>query len=98
MKTLSDLKRAMQPGVEFRAVNTRYPEVSGGRRVFKVQSNAIQYERLELPADHKNRIGWLYWPKASQVTFPSSNIAVLRLWQGEDHTLTYEFAGKEIAP
>lgn len=91
MKTLADLKRKMQLGVGYDAINTRFPELNAHRTVVHVQGNAIASVHANDPEKKKR---WLWWPKASQVNFPAPNVAVLKLWAGTDDYVQFTFTNE----
>lgn len=73
VKTLAGLRRALQPGAVIELAYRERPTPPGGidatgvpRRVVKSQGNAVALESVRTGSDAPS---WLYWPKASEVTF-----------------------------
>jgi hypothetical protein len=68
MKTLKDFKNELTPGSRWLCYNSlgwkNYPTKEVIREVARKQSNAVTFKG---PNDVNEC--WLYWPKASQVTF-----------------------------
>lgn len=68
MKTLKDFKNALQVGDTWECFNSmgwkNYPAKTILRRVHRKQSNAVTFKGA-----YDVNESWLYWPKASQVTF-----------------------------
>jgi hypothetical protein len=63
MRTLTDIKRRLAPGVVLECIGqTRRPELVGTRRtVVKVQGNGYCFN-LDTGAE-----SWMFWPKAAHV-------------------------------
>lgn len=73
MKSLAELKRALQLGVVVTLVHRDDPPLRGGydatgkpRRVVRVQSKGVAFESIVPGIDKPS---WLHWPRAADVLF-----------------------------
>jgi hypothetical protein len=72
MRTLTDLKRAIKPGLRLLCIeNTKRPELNGKERIVsRVQGNAFTWKHAE---GSDERESWTYYEKAAAYTFDGSN-------------------------
>jgi hypothetical protein len=89
MKTLADLKRAMEVGTKWKGVNHYYPCHFGVRPITKKNSVGVYFETVR-----EDRIVecLLEWPKASNVEFgEDGEVKIFCKWGDDEryHLLSY---------
>ena len=71
MTSLAAFKRALAAAGTFYCDNQLHPEVSGQRKVLKVQANALKFEMAD------GRIGWTQWPKRGEYSVDGEALHLL---------------------
>lgn len=90
MKTLADLKRAMQIGTTWRGVNHYYGIELGNRPITKANSVGVYFETTR--SDGKTFDSFMEWPKANYVEFgDDGEVKIFTTWQDNPrfHLLSY---------
>jgi hypothetical protein len=68
MKTMKEVKARFKEGATINVVNHNQPQLSGDRKVFKLQTEWLV---LETP---DGRGSWLRWPKAGDMRIKGPNV------------------------
>lgn len=95
MKTMTDIKRRIRPGVVLTLVeNTKRPELNGQqRRVTDTQGNAFNWRPLGAPETEKR--SWTYYPPAKTVKVIDADTFAMALTDAWGHltaeTITFRF-------
>ena len=76
-KNLAEIKRLMKPGLVVKVVNHEYPELSGDRKLLRVQGDRWE---LQYPATHpkykENNGSWLSIPKATEISIEGDSFSI----------------------
>ncbi len=85
--TLAQLKRIFVPGFECLCTHNAKGPCSSPRRVEQTQTNAVAMSGPE----YKDKLGWLYWPKASDVAITELSNGVELAVNNTSTILRYEW-------
>lgn len=94
MKTLSDFKRRLKPGILLHTIHTRLGDF-GIRKVSIVQTNSFALKTIM--KDFTENDSWCQYPKASDFEVVDNDTVKIYWGQGEkrEHILTYKFVTDE---